>query len=135
MAMGEKDGFITPERLEMLVNELLKHKNFDALSLPGLSEDRKAVFAPGLAILCGVFDALAIKELRLSDGALREGVLYEMEGRFRHGIFVAARHRVWQISTTSIANRHAGYWKLPPRCWSSGRSRIPSWPIRTSRRC
>ncbi len=30
------------------------------------------------------FDALAIKELRLSDGALREGVLYEMEGRFRH---------------------------------------------------
>lgn len=84
VAMGEKDGFITPERLEMLVNELLKHKNFDALSLPGLSEDRKAVFAPGLAILCGVFDAMAIKELRLSDGALREGVLYEMEGRFRH---------------------------------------------------
>jgi exopolyphosphatase/guanosine-5'-triphosphate,3'-diphosphate pyrophosphatase len=31
-----------------------------------------------------VFDALAIKQLRLSDGALREGVLYEMEGRFRH---------------------------------------------------
>ena len=44
VAMGEKDGFITPERLEMLVSELLKHKNFDALSLPGLSEDRKAVF-------------------------------------------------------------------------------------------
>ncbi|EBW6088679.1 exopolyphosphatase, partial [Salmonella enterica subsp. enterica serovar Enteritidis] len=36
------------------------------------------------AILCGVFDALGIRELRLSDGALREGVLYEMEGRFRH---------------------------------------------------
>ncbi|HCT7942293.1 exopolyphosphatase [Raoultella ornithinolytica] len=84
VAMGEKDGFITPERLEMLVDEVLKYKNFDALSLPGLSEERKAVFAPGLAILCGVFDALAIKELRLSDGALREGVLYEMEGRFRH---------------------------------------------------
>ncbi|MCV4655846.1 exopolyphosphatase, partial [Escherichia coli] len=66
VAMGEKDGFITPERLEMLVNELLKPKNFDALSLPGLSEDRKAVFSPGLAILCGVFDALAINELRLS---------------------------------------------------------------------
>ncbi len=70
VAMGEKDGFITPERLEMLVNELLKHKNFDALSLPGLSEDRKAVFAPGWRF-CGVFDALAIKELRLSDGAAR----------------------------------------------------------------
>ncbi|MGL4214794.1 MAG: exopolyphosphatase, partial [Morganella morganii] len=31
-----------------------------------------------------LFDALEITELRLSAGALREGVLYEMEGRFRH---------------------------------------------------
>jgi len=84
LALGEKDGFITPERLDLLVNETLKAKSFDALSLPGLSDERKAVFVPGLAILCGVFDALAIRELRLSDGALREGVLYEMEGRFRH---------------------------------------------------
>ncbi|WP_227136524.1 exopolyphosphatase [Kosakonia radicincitans] len=84
IASGEKDGFITPERLEKLVDEVLKYKNFSELSLPGLSEERKAVFVPGLAILCGVFDALAIRELRLSDGALREGVLYEMEGRFRH---------------------------------------------------
>lgn len=83
-AMGEKDKLITPERLEMLYEEVIKHKSFDALSLPGLSEERKAVFVPGLAILCGTFDALAIRELRLSDGALREGVLYEMEGRFRH---------------------------------------------------
>ncbi|XTZ39456.1 exopolyphosphatase [Salmonella enterica] len=84
LACGEKDGVITPERLEKLVDETLKYKNFSELSLPGLTEERKAVFVPGLAILCGVFDALAIRELRLSDGALREGVLYEMEGRFRH---------------------------------------------------
>lgn len=84
LALGEKDGIITPERLKKLIAEVVKFKNFDELSLPGLSDERKAVFAPGLAILCGVFDALAINELRLSDGALREGVLYEMEGRFRH---------------------------------------------------
>ncbi|WP_299998146.1 exopolyphosphatase [uncultured Cedecea sp.] len=82
--MGEKDGMITLERLEILQREVLKFKNISALSLPGLSEERKSVFISGLAILCGVFDALAIRELRLSDGALREGVLYEMEGRFRH---------------------------------------------------
>ena len=82
--MGEKDGLITAERLAMLQREVLKFKHISALSLPGLSEERKSVFVPGLAILCGVFDALAIRELRLSDGALREGVLYEMEGRFRH---------------------------------------------------
>lgn len=84
IAMGEKDGLITPERLNLLVEEVLKYKDFQTLSLPGLSEDRQPVFVSGLAILCGIFDALAIKELRLSDGALREGVLYEMEGRFRH---------------------------------------------------
>ncbi|KER02041.1 exopolyphosphatase [Photorhabdus temperata] len=84
VAMGEKDGLITPERLEMLVKEVLKFKKFKTLDLPELSDDRKHVFVPGLAILCGVFDALHIKELQLSDGALREGVLYEMEGRFRH---------------------------------------------------
>ncbi|AUX94382.1 exopolyphosphatase [Mixta gaviniae] len=83
-AMGEKEKLITPERLELLYDEVMKHRSFAALSLPGLSEERKGVFVPGLAILCGVFDALAIRELRLSDGALREGVLYEMEGRFRH---------------------------------------------------
>ncbi|MEH0835005.1 exopolyphosphatase [Pectobacterium cacticida] len=82
--MGEKDGLITPERLEMLREQIVQYKNFKSLSLPGLSEDRQSVFVPGLAILCGIFDALAIKALRLSDGALREGVLYEMEGRFRH---------------------------------------------------
>lgn len=84
IALGEKNGLITPERLELLRSEVLKYKRFSELTLPGLSEDRQAVFVPGLSILCGVFDALAIKQLRLSDGALREGVLYEMEGRFRH---------------------------------------------------
>ena len=68
MEMGEKDGIITPERLEKLVKEVLRHRNFASLSLPGLSEERKTVFVPGLAILCGVFDALAIRELRLLTG-------------------------------------------------------------------
>ena len=84
VAMGEKDGLITPERLNMLRDQILQFKHFKAISLPGMPEDRQSVLVPGLAILCGIFDALAIKTLGLSDGALREGVLYEMEGRFRH---------------------------------------------------
>ncbi|MBD8164121.1 exopolyphosphatase [Erwinia persicina] len=99
-AMGEKDKLITPERLDRLYNEVIRHKSFDALSLPGLSDERKGVFVPGLAILCGVFDALAIRELRLSDGALREGVLYEMEGRFRH-------QDIRSRTAQSLANHYA----------------------------
>jgi exopolyphosphatase/guanosine-5'-triphosphate,3'-diphosphate pyrophosphatase len=100
LAMGEKEKLITPETLELLTTEVLKHKSFNALSMPGLSEERKAVFVPGLAILCGVFDALAIRELRLSDGALREGVLYEMEGRFRH-------QDIRSRTAQSLANHYA----------------------------
>lgn len=82
--LGEKDGGITPERLQLLYDKVMKFKSFSALNLPGLSEERKSVFVPGLAILCGVVDTLAISELQFSDCALREGVLYEMEGRFHH---------------------------------------------------
>ncbi|MGD9425554.1 exopolyphosphatase [Pantoea sp. NSTU24] len=99
-AMDEKEKLITPERLDKLYDEVMKHKSFAALSLPGLSEERKSVFVPGLAILCGVFDALAIRELRLSDGALREGVLYEMEGRFRH-------QDIRSRTAQSLANHYA----------------------------
>ncbi|KAB8309537.1 exopolyphosphatase [Erwinia endophytica] len=100
LAMGEKEKLLTPERLEMLYNEVIKYKSFDALSLPGLSDERKVVFVPGLAIICGVFDALVIRELRLSDGALREGVLYEMEGRFRH-------QDIRSRTAQSLANHYA----------------------------
>ena len=107
LAMGEKTGLLRLSARVKLTEEVLKHKSFDALSLPGLSEERKAGFAPGLAILCGVFDALAIKELRLSDGALREGVLYEMEGRFRHQDIRSRTAQSWPTSTTSTVNRRS----------------------------
>ena len=84
--LGDSDGMIIPEpeRLIKLKKLVLKYKNFKLLDLPGLSEERAHVFVPGLAILYGIFDSLQIKQLTLSDGALREGILYEMEGHFRH---------------------------------------------------
>ncbi|UDG81673.1 Exopolyphosphatase [Candidatus Profftia lariciata] len=82
--IGKKDGLITANRLELLCNKILKYQHFSELRLLGLSEERQALFVPGLSILCGIFDALVIKQLRFSDGALREGMLYEMKGRFRH---------------------------------------------------
>ncbi|MGL4861029.1 MAG: exopolyphosphatase [Enterobacteriaceae bacterium] len=82
--LGEKEDGITPERLQLLISKSLKFKNCRQINLPGLSDDRRDIFAPGLAILRALFDALHIKALYLSEGALREGVLYEMEERFRH---------------------------------------------------
>lgn len=84
VANGHADGIITSKRLSQLADTLLSYKNAEDLDLPGLSDDRKPVFAAGVAILCAVFDALKIEEMIYSDGALREGLLYEMEDRFRH---------------------------------------------------
>ena len=53
------------------------------LELPGLKSDREAVFAGGLAILIATFEALKIKTMQVSDGALREGLLYERLGRIQ----------------------------------------------------
>ncbi len=48
------------------------------LALTGLRADRAPVLASGLSILIALFNCLKIKELGLSSGALREGLLFEM---------------------------------------------------------
>lgn len=98
--MGKKDGVITAKRLQLLVDAVLQFKDFDSLDLPGLAPDRRDVFVAGLAILCALFRSLDIKELRLSNGALREGVLYEMENnRFRY-------HDIRSRTATSLAEHY-----------------------------
>jgi exopolyphosphatase / guanosine-5'-triphosphate,3'-diphosphate pyrophosphatase len=93
------------------------------------------VFVPGLAILCGVFDALAIRDLRLSDGALREGVLYEMEGRFRH-------QDIRSRTAKSLADHYNIDREQAKRVLDttelfmrSGWRKIPSWRTRSWKPC
>ncbi len=49
-----------------------------------LSRERAAVFAGGFAVLHGVVETLGIEQLTVADGALREGVVYDLLGRIRH---------------------------------------------------
>ncbi|KDM91901.1 exopolyphosphatase [Photobacterium galatheae] len=84
IAQGHADGIITKERLDEVVKLVTACKQSDELALPGLTDDRKPVFAAGVAILSAIFTALKIDSMAFSDGALREGLLYEMEERFRH---------------------------------------------------
>jgi exopolyphosphatase/guanosine-5'-triphosphate,3'-diphosphate pyrophosphatase len=51
------------------------------LHLPELSTDRAEVFPGGAAILVEVMRALALESMTVADGALREGILYDMIGR------------------------------------------------------
>ncbi len=59
-------------------------KNLNEISLPGLKDDRAPVYAGGLAVLISAFEALQIERMTVSDGAVREGLLYDMLGRIKH---------------------------------------------------
>jgi exopolyphosphatase/guanosine-5'-triphosphate,3'-diphosphate pyrophosphatase len=75
---------LTRRGLLKLRDQILKCAHVDDISFEGLREDRKAVLPAGLAILLAVFESLGIEQMTYSDGALREGVMYDLLGRFRH---------------------------------------------------
>lgn len=99
IGLGYNDGLITHKRLQELIDALCTFDSIDDIELPGLSKDRKPVFAAGVAILNAIFQDLQILEMHFSDGALREGVLYEMEERF-------ARSDIRMRTTENIARKH-----------------------------
>jgi len=83
-ANGWSEGEITPEVLKKLRAALVEAGRVDLLALPGLNPDRAPVMAGGVAILSAVFEALGIDRMRISDMALREGLLEDLMGRLRH---------------------------------------------------
>lgn len=78
-----KDG-ITAEALKTVRKELITCGSVEKINFAGLSNERRPVFAGGVAILCAAFEALEITHLRISDSALREGLLYDLLGRIQH---------------------------------------------------
>lgn len=84
LGLASADGHITLKGLLELRKQLLKLNHVSEIDLPGLKDDRKSIMPAGLAILLGVFEAFDLHSMEYSDGALREGVLFDMIGRFRH---------------------------------------------------
>ncbi|MGH8245116.1 MAG: exopolyphosphatase [Gammaproteobacteria bacterium] len=80
---GWSDAGITPQSLEALRDNLISLGNLEAAELEGVSERRRPVFTGGVAILSAVFEALGIEHMTVSDGALREGLLYDLIGRIQ----------------------------------------------------
>ena len=83
-ALGLIDGGLTVEALEALTREINHAGNMQNLHLPDFNPERAQVFPGGLAILLEAMIGLGIDELHVSEGALREGLLYDMLGRIRH---------------------------------------------------
>ncbi len=111
-AQGWSDnGVITIESLDMLIDEMLAAGDIKALSLEGLSAERAAVLPGGVAVLRASFERLGIGRMIVSDGALREGLLYDLLGRIQHDderdrtvLAVAKRYRVDEAHADRIAD-------------------------------
>jgi exopolyphosphatase/guanosine-5'-triphosphate,3'-diphosphate pyrophosphatase len=103
--------------------------NTRELSLEPITEDRRPVFPGGLAILAEVFGGLEIQEMKIAEGAMREGLLYDMLGRYqredarelsvramqhRYHVDVSQAERVEATVRNFLEQTHAT-WKLDDR--------------------
>jgi exopolyphosphatase/guanosine-5'-triphosphate,3'-diphosphate pyrophosphatase len=73
---------IGADGLERLIHELGAVEHIRDLKLNALTDDRKLSFAGGVAILSEVFEQLGIESMKVADGAMREGLLYDLLGRY-----------------------------------------------------
>ena len=82
----EQNGYsksgITRGGLEKLRADLVKAGDTRKLAMAGLRPDRMPVLPGGFAIMYAAFCELEIEQMQPALGALREGVLYDLLGRF-----------------------------------------------------
>jgi len=84
---GWSNNGITMAGLEQLVAHLLKLNHYEEIIFPALDLERRPVFIGAVAIVYATFKTLNIAQMKVSDGALREGLVYDLLGRiFDHDI-------------------------------------------------
>ncbi|MBT9568367.1 MAG: exopolyphosphatase [Thiobacillus sp.] len=79
---GWSERGITADGLAKLRGAMVKAGHVDALDLGGLRSDRRPVIAGGFAIMAGLFAELGIEQMDVAETAMREGILYDLLGRF-----------------------------------------------------
>lgn len=83
-AGGLGNGEVNAEGLAWVKRKLFKLGEVDKIDFDGVKPDRRTIFPAGLAILEAIFDALELNRMDHCDGALREGVLFDLLGRHHH---------------------------------------------------
>lgn len=78
---GWNEGEMNLDSLYSLRDRIIEDGTCKKLSTTNVSEDRLQVLPGGLSILITLFDAFSIKQMQLAEGALREGILFDLWGR------------------------------------------------------
>ncbi len=73
---------ITVENLRGLAERVIAAGHVDDLDLEDVDAERAPVFPAGLAILLEVVENFGVDRIRVAEGAMREGLLYDLLGRF-----------------------------------------------------
>lgn len=81
---GYSEEGITRDGLELLRAELIRVGDVRKLELQGLKQDRIAVLLGGFSIMSAALSELGVEQMLPALGALREGVLYDLLGRFHN---------------------------------------------------
>lgn len=80
--LGLNQDWLSEQSFPLIDEYLLKRRS--AHRLDHVSEQRMPVFAGGYAIISAIFKALDLERLDCATGALREGVLYDLNGRLQN---------------------------------------------------
>jgi exopolyphosphatase / guanosine-5'-triphosphate,3'-diphosphate pyrophosphatase len=81
-ALNPERPHITLENLNGLAERVIAAGHVDELDLPEVDAERAPVFPAGLAILLEVVESFGVDRVRVAEGAMREGLLYDLMGRF-----------------------------------------------------
>lgn len=74
MPMGE----ISRAGLFQLQSQLIQAGHIDRIPLHGLREELRPVIGGGVSIMCAVFEVLQLQHMRIAQGALRHGLMFEL---------------------------------------------------------
>ncbi|MEQ1686227.1 MAG: exopolyphosphatase [Burkholderiaceae bacterium] len=104
-ASGVTDGRITPDALRWLMEQCLRAGKVEKLTLPGLKEDRRAVIAGGLSILYTLCTHFGIQALMPARGALRQGVIFDLDERLHATELPQDGHDIRDASVRELQRR------------------------------
>lgn len=102
---GVTDGRITMPALRWAIEKCLKAGSFEQLQLPGLKPERRAVLGGGLAILYTLCAQFGIEELLPAKGALRQGVIFDLDERLSSAKPRARNHDMRDESVKALQQR------------------------------
>jgi len=104
-AHGVTDGHVTPQGLRWLIETCLRAGRADRLAWPGLKEERRPVIGGGIAILYTLATHFGIEALAPARGALRQGVILDLDERLRAEADAGEAHDIRDESVRELQQR------------------------------